>query len=60
MINTIRLYIDKGIWMTEWDDPEVIKAMGSKVIPTPFLSTYPMSKVLAELRERNPEYIIRV
>ena len=57
---TIKLYPDKGIWMTKWDDPKIIEIVGSDTIPTPFLDTYPMSKVLADLRERNPGYIIRV
>ena len=57
---TIKLFPDKGIWMTEWDDPAVIDLMGSNVIPTPYLDTYPMSRVLEDLRTRNPEYTVRV
>ena len=57
---TIKLYLDHGIWTTKWDDPEVIKIMGSDTIPTPFLGITPMSKVLADLRQHNPEYIVRI
>jgi len=57
---TIKLFPELGIWMTQWDDPRVIELTGSDVIPTPFLDTYPMSKVLDDLRERNPGYIVRV
>jgi len=57
---TIWLYPQHGVWMAECNDPDVIEVMGSRYIPTPYKDTYPMNQVLAELRQRNPEYIVSV
>jgi len=56
---TITLFIGDGYWQTQHDDPEVMELFGTDVIPTPFSSSIPKEKVLADLIKLNPDRIVK-
>ena len=59
MENTITLFVGPDLlWQAKFAGPharQVIDLFGTDTLPTPFGQRYPAAKVLAHIKERNPQ-----
>jgi hypothetical protein len=59
-VKKMTVFLNGGVWMVHDNAPEVAELFGTDILPTPFTSLTPASEVLAELKKRNPDYIVEV
>ena len=62
MENTLVVFDSKGFWHVEWKytpEAESTRALfGGTILPTPFSTLIPVSKVINNLKARRPHYSV--
>lgn len=53
-MNTITLFISRGMWIARFSNPEVVRLLGTCDMPTPFTDAVSAGEVAAEIATRNP------
>lgn len=57
-METIKLYKANEVWVGRFSDPEVIRVMGTDLIPTAFFVAMPAKEVLERIKRLNPGTVV--